>query len=75
MADLRCRDCGFDGEIEYTGSRDCPNCGSTNCQIAISVAEMPDDMMERILASMQKYIDEHDDGDDVVLHGGLLDDD
>jgi len=44
MARFRCRACGKEGEFEYRPDEHaCPRCGDINAQIALSVAELPDD--------------------------------
>lgn len=42
MARLRCHSCGFAGEIEGTGEKKCPRCGSHDVRAALSKDEIDD---------------------------------
>lgn len=60
MARFRCRACGRDGELEYRpGARTCPHCGADDVQVALSIAEIPDD--DPLIEAMRRLADEHDD--------------
>jgi len=43
MARFRCRSCGSEGAFAYSGSHECPKCGSATVQCALSIEEMADD--------------------------------
>jgi len=40
MARYRCRDCGHEGTFNYTGRHACPECGSRDVQIALSIKDI-----------------------------------
>ena len=62
MARFRCRDCNEEGEFAYRGSHTCPRCGSGNVQIALSIAELPDD--DPLIEGMLKLAEGDPEGDD-----------
>jgi Zn finger protein HypA/HybF involved in hydrogenase expression len=60
MARFRCRACGEEGEFEYRpGEHACPRCGDHNVQIALSIAELPDD--DPIIEQIERLADTKDD--------------
>jgi uncharacterized Zn finger protein (UPF0148 family) len=63
MARLQCRSCGFDKEIEWDGRLVCPSCGSTNARVAAATPELPDELFERIIRSLEQagILDPNDD--------------
>jgi len=51
MAKFRCRACGPKGEFEYDGDRHgCPLCGSSDVVFALAIEELPDGLLEQLLA-------------------------
>jgi Zn finger protein HypA/HybF involved in hydrogenase expression len=40
MARFRCRACGHEGTFEYDGQHACPECGSRDVQIALSIKDI-----------------------------------
>ena len=60
MARFRCRACGGEGEFEYRpGEHKCPRCGARDVQIALSVAEIPDD--DPLIEAMRKLAREDEE--------------
>lgn len=56
MARFRCRACCAEGDVEYRpGQRSCPLCGSGDVQLALAIAELPDD--DPLLDAMRRLAD------------------
>lgn len=56
MARFRCRACNSEGTFEYDGRHACPNCGSRDVQIALSIHELADD--DPLIVALTKMADD-----------------
>jgi uncharacterized Zn finger protein (UPF0148 family) len=57
MARFRCRDCNTEGTFEYDGRHACPNCGSRDVQVALSIEELGDDAP--LIVALTKMADDN----------------
>jgi len=56
MARFRCCACNSEGTFSYSGKHECPKCGSSNVQIALSIHELADD--DLLIVAMTKPADD-----------------
>jgi rubredoxin len=52
MARFRCRACGSEGTFAYSGTHECPNCGSDTVQFTLSIEELGDEPLIVALTKM-----------------------
>lgn len=63
MARFRCAACGKDGEVDYDPTRhQCTRCGSSDVVFALSIDELPDELIE--VLSQAEPLDDHPTGED-----------
>ena len=63
MARFRCRVCGDEGTFAYDGRHACPECGSRDVQIALSIEELAD--YDPLIVALKNLAeDETDDTED-----------
>ena len=56
MARFCCRACNTEGTFSYSGQHECPECGSRDVQIALSIDELADD--DPLIVALTKMADD-----------------
>jgi hypothetical protein len=66
MARFPWRACRQEGEFTYAARHECPRCGSPDVQFALGIEEMSDELIDRIIESLNKAepLDDHPDDED-----------
>ena len=59
MARFRCRACDSEGTFEYDDQHACPECGSRDVQIALSIEELADD--DPLIVELKKLAEDETD--------------